>query len=257
MAALEPGSKPSLTRAIAVKLPATPDLCSNHLLRRLPEPEYRKLLDHLDWIPCPLKSTFYQRDQPIEYVYFPLSGEHSVLAIMENGTAVEVGTVGNEGFSSVDILTGSEQALETVTCQIPGEALKMPLAVFLDAIEGKTELRRLAFRYLQAYLGQVSQSVACNRLHTIEERFAKWLLINHDRVPGDEIQITQEFLADMLGVHRPSVSLIARSFQQLGLIKYSRGLLTILDRSGIEEASCECYRVSRRLFERALGISVG
>lgn len=240
-----------------MNIPATPDHCSNQLLARLPESDYRSLLPHLEWIPCPLKSTFYQRDQPIEHVYFPLSGEHSVLAIMQNGTAVEVGTVGNEGFSTVDIIVGSEQSLETVTCQIAGEALKMPVAPFLAAIEGKTELRRLVFRYLQAYMAQVSQSVACNRLHTIEERFAKWLLMNHDRVPGDEIHITQEFLADMLGVHRPSVSLIARHFQQLGLIKYSRGSLTVLDRPGIEDASCECYGVVRRQFERALGMKVG
>ena len=240
-----------------MNIPATPDHCSNQLLARLPESDYRSLLPHLEWIPCPLKSTFYQRDQPIEHVYFPLSGEHSVLAIMENGTAVEVGTVGNEGFSTVDIIVGSEQSLETVTCQIAGEALKMPVAPFLAAIEGKTELRRLVFRFLQAYMAQVSQSVACNRLHTIEERFAKWLLMNHDRVPGDEIHITQEFLADMLGVHRPTVSLIARRFQQLGLIKYSRGSLTVLDRPGIEDASCECYGVVRRQFERALGMKVG
>jgi CRP-like cAMP-binding protein len=237
-------------------IPTSPDACTNQLLARLPEQEYSNLYPHLEWIPCPLKSTFYQRDQPIDHVYFPLSGEHSVLAIMENGTAVEVGTVGNEGFSTVDILTDSDQSLETVTCQIPGDALKMPVAPFLAAIEGRTELRRVVFRYLRAYLAQVSQSAACNRLHTIEERFARWLLMNHDRVPGDEINITQEFLADMLGVHRPSVSLIARNFQQLGLIRYSRGLVTIVDRQGIEDASCECYGVVRKQFERALGIKV-
>ena len=234
-------------------VPDSPDACANKLLARLPAAEYRNLRPHLEWIPCPLKSTFYQRDQPIDHVYFPLSGEHSVLAIMENGTAVEVGTVGNEGFSTVDILTDSEQSLETVTCQIPGDALKLPVAMFLAAIEGHTELRRVVFRYLRAYLAQVSQSVACNRLHTIEERFAKWLLMCHDRVDGDDIAITQEFLGDMLGVHRPSVSLIARGFQQLGLIRYTRGLVTVLDRAGLEEASCECYAVVRKRFEQAMG----
>ena len=238
-------------------IPTSPDACANQLLARLSASEYSNLYPYLEWTPCALKSTFYQRDQPIDHVHFPLSGEHSVLAIMENGTAVEVGTVGNEGFSPVDILTGSEQSLETVTCQIAGEALKMPIAPFMAAIEGNTGLRNLVFRYLRAYIAQVSQSVACNRLHTIEERFAKWLLMNHDRVPGDEIHITQEFLADMLGVHRPSVSLIARQFQQLGLIRYSRGLVTILDRPAIEDASCECYGVVRKQFERSLGLKVG
>jgi CRP-like cAMP-binding protein len=234
-------------------VPISPGKCTNLLLSRLPDAEYQALRPHLQHIPTPLRSSFYHRDQPIEQVYFPLSGEHSILAIMQDGDSVEVGTVGNEGFSTVEVLTGSERALETVTCQIPGEALKLPLAKFREATDGKTALRDLVYRYLQAYLAQVSQSVACNRLHTTEERFAKWLLMNHDRVFGDEIQITQEFLASMLGVHRPSVSLIARSFQQLGLIRYSRGVVTILDREALEEASCECYAAVRKQFERALG----
>jgi CRP-like cAMP-binding protein len=231
--------------------------CGNLLLSRLPEDEYQRIRPHLEWIPCPFKSSFYHRGQPIEFVHFPLGGEHSVLAIMENGTAIEVGTVGYEGFSTIEALTGNREALETVTCQIPGEALRMRLAPFLAAIEDKTALRDLAFRYLYAYLAQVSQAVACNRLHTTEERFAKWLLMCHDRVPGDDIAITQEFLADMLGVHRPSVSLIARGFQQLGLIRYSRGLVVIVDRPGLEEASCECYATVRARFEQAMGISLG
>lgn len=239
-----------------MSVPASPDECSNFLLSRLPANEYQALKEHLEWIPTPLQFVFYRRDQPIDYVYFPLSGEHSVLAIMEDGSSVEVGTIGNEGFSTIEILTGSELALETVVCQIPGETLKMPRARFMEAIESQKTLRHLAYRYLQAYLAQVSQSVACNRLHTTEERFAKWMLMNHDRVPGDEIQITQEYLAAMLGVHRPSVSLIARNFQRLGLIKYSRGVVTVLDRGGIEEASCECYAAVKKQFERALGISM-
>jgi CRP-like cAMP-binding protein len=239
-----------------MSVPASPHECSNFLLSRLQEDEYQALKPHLEWIPSPLHSVFYQRDQLIEYVYFPLMGEHSILAIMEDGASVEVGTVGNEGFSTIEVLMGSERALETVVCQIPGETLKMPLSRFTEAIESQKTLRRLAYRYVQAYLAQVSQSVACNRLHTTEERFARWMLMSHDRVPGDEIQITQEYLAAMLGVHRPSVSLIARDFQRLGLIKYSRGLVTILDREGMEEVVCECYAAVKKQFERALGISM-
>jgi CRP-like cAMP-binding protein len=234
-------------------VPASPNECSNFLLSQLPENEYQRLKPHLELMASPFKSVFYQRDQPIEYAYFPLTGEHSVLAVMEDGGAVEVGTVGYEGFSTVEILTGSDRALETVICQIPGETLKIPRSRFMEAIEGDTALRRLTYRYFQAYLALVSQSVACNRLHTTEERFARWLLMNHDRVTGDDIHITQEFLADMLGVHRPSVSLIARAFQQLGLIRYSRGVVTVLDRDGLEAASCECYAAVKRQFERALG----
>jgi CRP-like cAMP-binding protein len=237
-------------------VPVSPRECSNLLLSRLPEQEYDRLKPGLEVIETPLKFMLYQRDQRIEHVYFPLSGEHSVLATMEDGAAVEVGTVGFEGFSTVEILAGSDRALEKVVCQIPGEAVKMSRARFMQAIEADTVLRRLVYRYLQAYLALVSQSVACNRLHTNEERFARWMLMNHDRAQADDIHITQEFLADMLGVHRPSVSLIARSFQQLGLIRYGRGVVTVLDRQGLEEASCECYAAVKRRFEQVLDVSV-
>jgi CRP-like cAMP-binding protein len=230
--------------------------CRNLLLSTLPEEDYRSLLPHLELVQTPIRFVVYERNKPIKHAYFPLSGAHSVLAIMEDGAAVEVGTVGNEGFSTVDLLTGSEIATETTICQIPGEALRMPTAKFMEAIAGDTPLRRITLRYLQAYLSQVSQSVACNRLHSIEQRFARWILISHDRVPGDELQLTQEFLADMLGVYRPSVSLVARTYQQAGLIKYTRGRITILDRAGLEEACCECYAIVRKNFERAIGRSL-
>jgi CRP-like cAMP-binding protein len=117
-------------------------------------------------------------------------------------------------------------------------------------------LRKLVYRYLQAYLSQVSQSVACNRLHSTEERFARWLLISHDRVDGDVFHITQEFLANMLGVHRPSVTVVSKTFQQAGLITYNRGTVTVLDRKGLEAACCECYAVVRQKFQSAIGVAV-
>lgn len=227
--------------------------CKNLLLSMLPDEEYRSLLPHFELISTPLKFVVYERDRPIEHAYFPLSGAHSILAVMEDGASVEVGTVGNEGFSTVDLLTGSDIATETTICQIPGESIRMPTAKFREAIAGDTALRRITLRYLQAYLSQISQSVACNRLHSIEQRFARWILMSHDRNPGNELQLTQEFIADMLGVYRPSVSLVARAYQQAGLIKYYRGKVTILDRAGLEDACCECYAVVRKHFERAIG----
>jgi CRP-like cAMP-binding protein len=140
----------------------------------------------------------------------------------------------------------------TTLCQVEGAALRMSAAAFNRAIEGNSALRRLCQRYLTAYLSLVSQSVACNRLHNIEERFARWVLMTHDRVDGDEFFLTQEFIADMLGVHRPSVSLVAGAFQQAGFIKYSRGAMTILNREGLEAASCECYETCREQFRRLL-----
>lgn len=238
-------------------IPQSPKDCKNHLLSLLPPDEYASLLPSLEWVPTPLKTILHERGKPIEFAYFPFSGAHSILAIMENGDAVEVGTIGNEGFSTVDLLTGNEIATETNICQIPGESLRMPTRDFQRAISEDTALRRLCLHYLQAYLTQVSQAVACNRLHTIEQRFARWVLMSHDRVPGDEFQITQEFLADMLGVHRPSLSVVAQAYQQAGMIKYSRGNMSILDRPGLEKSCCECYRVVREQFKRYIGKAVG
>lgn len=155
----------------------------------------------------------------------PLLGEHSILATMEEGLAVEVGTVAYERSSTVDLIMGSKMAVETTVCQIPGTSLRMPADVFMKMTRGDIPLRRIALRYLQAYLSQGSQSVACNRLHGIEHRLARWLLMSHDRMRQDEFTIKQEYLAVMLGVHRSSVSLAAAALQRAGLIDYKRGRL--------------------------------
>jgi CRP-like cAMP-binding protein len=227
--------------------------CANRLLALLPEAEYQNLRPQLEYVDTPTRFIVYERDKPITEVYFPLEGAHSVLIIMEDGAAVEVGTVGNEGFSTVDVLTGTAVAMETTVCQVPGSALRLPLPVFEKAIEGDTVLRSVTARFLRVYLAQVSQSVACNRLHSLEQRFARWVLMCQDRTQGDEFRLTQEFLADMLGVYRPSVSLVARSLQQAGLLRYNRGVMNILDRKGLEEVCCECYRVVRRRYEKSFG----
>jgi CRP-like cAMP-binding protein len=231
--------------------PARASECANRLLALLPDAEYQALRAHFVHVTTPNRYVVHERNEPINDIYFPLEGSHSVLTIMEDGAAIEVGTVGNEGLSSVEVLTGARYALETTIAQVPGSALRLPLQQFLHAIEGDTALRRLSMLYLQVYLAQVSQSVACNRLHSIEQRFARWILMSHDRVRGDQFQLTQEFLADMLGVYRPSVTLVARTFQQAGLLRYHRGLVTILDRPGLEEACCECYSVARRRYAEA------
>jgi CRP-like cAMP-binding protein len=240
-----------------MSIPAVAGECENYILSHLPENEYQAIRPHLERFPTPLRTIIFERNKEIEYTYFPLSGEHSVLAIMEDGAAVEVGTLGNEGMSTVDTLTGGMTAVETTICQIAGESLRMPVRKFMEALERLPEFKRLCYRYLQAYLSQVSQSVACNRLHSTEERFARWILMSHDRVKGDEFHITQEFLAIMLGVHRPSITLVARAFQQAGLIKYNRGTVTVVDREGLEEASCECYGVVKQQFLRILGQNTG
>lgn len=240
-----------------MEVPATAAACNNHIVSSLPEIEYQEIRPWLTFCPTPLRTVLFERDREFRYVYFPLSGCHSVLATMEDGAAIEVGTIGNEGLSTVDVLTGSNIANETTICQIPGSSLRIPVDRFKQALERLPELRRLSYLFLHAYLAHVSQSVACNRLHTTEERFARWILASHDRVEQDEFQLTQEFLADMLGVHRPSVTLIARKFQQAGLLDYRRGVIRIIDRVGLEEAACECYAAVRKRFARTLARPAG
>lgn len=217
------------------------DLGANLLLAGLPVSDRRALASELVPVHMPRRQVFGERGQPVSHVYFPYRGVLSVMAYMHTGAAVEVGTIGKEGFLGLELLVGSNEWTETTVCQIEGECLRMPAQAFLAAVDGATPLRRICQRYLVAYLANVSQSVACNRLHNIEERFARWVLMTHDRVGDDRFFLTQEYIADMLGTHRPSVSVVAGAFQQAGLIRYSRGWMTIEDRAGLEQFTCECY----------------
>jgi len=234
-------------------VPQLPVECPNLLLSMLPAAAYEALIPHLELVETPLHLVLFERDKPIRHAYFPLTGEHSILASMESGAAIEVGTVGYEGFSTVDLLMGSDCSIETTVCQIPGTALRMPADKFMEMTAGDTPLRRITLRYLQAYLSQVSQSAACNRLHSLEHRLARWLLMSHDRMRHQDFVLTQEYLGAMLGVHRPSVSLAARVLQRAGIIDYQRGKIKILNRNELEEASCECYGIVRKHFDRILG----
>ncbi len=228
---------------------------SNRLLALLPLAEYQRLLPRLEMVDINFKDVVFERNKPIEYVYFPCTSVFSVLSFAKDGAAVEVGTIGNEGFGGIDILIGGKLATDTTICQVTGSSLRMRTGDFQEAINGDTPLRNVTQRFLRAFLSQVSQSVLCNRLHTIEERFARWVLMTHDRVPGNEFHLTQEFLADMLGVQRPSVSVVAGAFQQAGLIKYSRGNMTILNRAGLEGTACECYANVCEQFNRLLDVN--
>ncbi|HJV88599.1 MAG TPA: Crp/Fnr family transcriptional regulator [Noviherbaspirillum sp.] len=223
----------------------------NFLLDSLDDEEYWQVDPHLQVVRLAAKDVIGERDASHTHVYFPCTSVLSVLVLLSDGSAVEVGTVGKEGMGGIEALAGGDRWTETVICQIEGHSFCMPRSAFADAINGDTGLRRITQRYLLAYLGMVSQSVACNRLHAIEARFARWVLMTHDRVGGSEFGLTQEFLADMLGVKRPSISLVAGAFQQAGLIRYSRGHMMILDRPGLEKASCECYDVVRRQLDQS------
>lgn len=224
----------------------------NLLLSALSDAEYQRLAPHLEQTLLKLKDIVAERGKRPVYVYFPISAVVSVLAHMVDGAAVEVGTIGREGFLGIEVLAGGEVWTETTICQIEGDCVRMSADNFREMTAGDTPLRRITQRFMLAYLSLVSQTAACNRLHTIEARFARWVLMTHDRVDGDTFRLTQEFLATMLGSQRPSVSLVASAFQQAGLIKYNRGQLTVLDRSGLEDMSCECYAVVAEQFRNML-----
>src|SRR5262249_23637303 len=189
----------------------------------------------------------------IEHVYFPLSGVMSLVVQMADNATVEVGTIGNEGMVGTPVLLGVDRSPTKAFCQVPGECLRMSIAEFKQEIEAEDGVfRRLLNRYAQALINQISQSVGCNHLHSVEERTCRWLLMTHDRVGKDEFLLTQEFLAQMLGVRRSSVTVAAGLLEKAGLITYKRGRIRVLDRERLEQASCECYRIVSREYERLL-----
>jgi CRP-like cAMP-binding protein len=225
----------------------------NRLLAALPQPQRDRLLAQLEPVDLELKQIVAEPNVPIPFVYFVLTGVISLVLNVEEDGLSEVATVGNEGFVGVPILLGADSTPLTVMCQIPGSALRMPAADFRAQIQQDEELRTVLGHYTQALFNQISQATACNRLHPIEQRCARWLLMTWDRVHSDHFPLTQEFLAQMLGVRRPSVSVVANLLQRAGLIRYSRGIMTITDPAGLEAATCSCYRVIRDEYDRLLG----
>lgn len=225
----------------------------NRLLAALPEEEYEQLRPALEPVSLSLKRVLFNPNEPIEHVHFVRSGVVSLVANMEDRTVVELATVGNEGMVGLSVFLGADAIPVQAFVQIPGHATRMPADQFKAAIGSSHRLPELLNRYTQALFLQIAQGAACNRVHSIEERCARWLLLTHDRVDSDHFELTQEFLGQMLGVRRPSVNVAARTLQQAGLIRYSRGNITVLDRAGLEAAACECYRIIRQEYDRLLG----
>ncbi|MFL5605031.1 MAG: Crp/Fnr family transcriptional regulator [Gemmatimonadaceae bacterium] len=221
----------------------------NLLLDGLPPEELAGMMTRLESVPMPLGMVLYEPDSRIDHVYFPTDGVVSMVSAMERGT-VEVGTVGREGMAGLPILLHAESMPTRAFVQVPGAGMRMASRELREAMRESRPLERMLFRYAQALFDQVAQSAACNRLHTIEERCARWILMTHDRVLGDTLLLKQEFLAQMLGVHRPAVTLAAGALQRAGLIKYARGKIVVLDREGLESASCPCYGIAQRAYER-------
>jgi CRP-like cAMP-binding protein len=198
------------------------------------------------------KETLIEADEPIEYVHFVESGVVSIVTDLKEGGIIESGTVGNESFIGAPVLLGVDTMSSRCFVQIAGSAVRIPSPVIVEERRRGGPFAELLLGVTYATMAMLSQCVACNRAHAVEQRMSRWLLMTHDRVEGDTFPLTQEFLAQMLGVHRPAVNVAGGALQRSGLIKYSRGQITIVDRQGLEAAACECYEVIRREFDRVL-----
>jgi CRP-like cAMP-binding protein len=222
---------------------------ANRLIATMPARQLAQLAPNLEIVPLTPRTVLVESGAPLLHAYFPHGGVICLMAAMRKGGA-ETATVGPEGFIGFEALLGSRIASQRVLVQVEGAASRLPIQTLADAAYESASLRGLLLGYVRYFLIQVLQSVACNGLHSVQERFARWLLMAHDRAGTDSFRLTQEFLADLLGIHRPSVTIVARTLQAAGLISYTRGLITITDRKGLEEATCECYDMVRQALQQ-------
>ena len=224
----------------------------NNLIAALPQEEYKRLLPNLEPVSLAIKQVLYEPNEPIKYAYFINSGATSLLNLMQDGQTIEAATVGKEGMIGVPLLLGTNQTPLQIIVQIPGDGLRMKADIFKAEVYWGCPLHTLLLRYMQTLMNQISQTAACNRLHSVERRCCRWLLMTQDRLESSSFPLTQEFLSYMLGVRRASVSEVAATLQKSGLIDYHRGQITIRDRKGLEAAACECYQVTQQEFNRLL-----
>ena len=225
----------------------------NRLLAALPVNEYEHLLPTLQPISFSLGDVLYEFGGHLHYVYFPTTAIISLLYTMENGASAEMGLTGNDGVVGIALFMGGDTMPNRAVVQSAGSAMRMKADVLQAEFALGGEFQRLLLRYTQALITQISQTAVCNRLHSVEQQLCRWLLLSHDRVSNDELIMTQELIADMLGVRREGVTVAAGHLQDIGAISYIRGHIHILDRQKLEDTACECYRVVKDEFDRLLG----
>jgi CRP-like cAMP-binding protein len=224
--------------------PATRDDSRNVVLRQLSDDEYQRIVGSAEWVFLASKQGVWESGDDIRHVFFPETAVISLVTLLEAGS-IEAITIGKDGFVGLPVYHGPGSTITRAVCQMPGFAWRMSVEAFARVCSDSPGLRSALDRYSQFVIETISQSAACNRVHVIEERCARWLLMSHDRVGSDEIPLTQEFLAQMLGVRRPGVTVAIGILKRAGFIGHSRGLITVTDRPGLERASCECYRAIR------------
>jgi CRP-like cAMP-binding protein len=226
------------------------------LLDRLPDTEYKSLLPQLESISLANEEEICHQDSRLSHVYFPTNGVFSTSILMEDGERIEATAIGREGMVGVSAALGLDFCPSTTALLVDGECLRLPASSLLQAVKPGTAMDRLLRRYAAYSLRNAKQSVACNALHSVEERMCRWLLMTRDRAGKDVFGLTHELQAAMLGVRRQSVSVVAGTLQKAGFIAYRHGVMRIVDREALEAASCECYRVTKKLYDRIMRSSV-
>lgn len=235
--------------------PASPQ--QNHLLAMLPSEARERLIPHLELVDMPLGMVVYESGDTLRHVYFPTDSIVSLLYVMENGASAEISVVGNDGVIGVALFMGGESTTNRAIVQSAGSAYRVLGKRFKEEFNRHGEMLHLMLRYSQALITQMSQTAVCNRHHSIDQQLCRWLLLSLDRLSGNQLAMTQELIANMLGVRREGVTEAAGKLHRLGVIDYCRGLITVLDREKLEHLCCECYEVVKRETDRLLPYKTG
>lgn len=224
----------------------------NQLLAALPEADFQRLLPYLESVDLPLGMVVFESGDKLQHLYFPTCGIVSLLYAMESGASTEIAVIGNEGVVGIALFMGGESTPSRAVVQSVGQGFRMKASVLKTEFERGGRLQYLLLRYTQSLIAQMTQTAVCNRHHSVDQQLCRWLLLSLDRLPGNELKMTQELIANMLGVRREGVTEAAGKLQEAGLIRYSRGRITVLDRARLEQRVCECYAVVKKEMDRLL-----
>jgi CRP-like cAMP-binding protein len=237
-------------------MPRFTDLKENSLLAALPDAEWTRWLPQLERVEMPLGQVLYEAGDTLKYMYFPITSIVSLLYVMENGASAEIAVVGKEGLVGVSLFMGGESTSSRAVVQSAGTGCRLNSKVMKNEFDRAGPVLHLLLRYTQALLTQMAQTAVCNRHHSLDQQLCRWLLLSLDRLDGNELVMTQELIANMLGVRREGVTEAALQLQKESLIRYARGHITVLDRKGLERRTCECYAVVKREYDRLLPTAV-
>ena len=243
---LDPDTSPNSVKTAAL------DPNENRLLAALPDAERQRWLPQLERVEMPLGQVLYESGGTLSHVYFPTTAIVSLLYVMENGAFAEIAVVGNEGIVGISLFMGGDSTSSRAVVQSAGQGLRLKAQIMKDDFNRAGPVLHLLLRYTQALITQMAQTAVCNRHHSLDQQLCRWLLLSLDRLQGNELVMTQELIANMLGVRREGVTEGALKLQQAGLIRYARGDISVLDRDGLEKRTCECYAVVKKEYDRLL-----